>query len=229
MKRLVPYSDSEDSDSEDDLFWIRRKKIRMIESEDEDEEMMPPTVSKVVPKLIAKEEVRKYYKIEESKKRKSVLFRTEASTYHVNFKPFKIDQQPANFVFELFNDIYEQLKEVCGAEPTDKIRLSIYHPSLDLGIFIPYDNASAIRGGLLLDEIQKVMQSNSKLNIHDGNMTFEVTHTRPPVGSGRKQMHDIADSLDLTKKKRSVVQIENADDNDYVPSQSYRGGTMSCR
>ena len=198
FSKLVPYEDS--SSSSDEEWWVRKKRVRAI-SESEDEDLPPPKLIKTEDKALpSRDIVRQYYHIEETKKRKSVLFRTDANTYKVSFKKLDIENQPANFVFTLFNDIYEQLKEKCQAKNSDKIRISIYHPSLDLGIFVPYANVSDIKGSMLLDEIQKVMQSNSELNLEDGQMTFEVTHTVPPMGSGRVPFHQFVTALESTKQ-----------------------------
>ena len=214
-RSLVPYSDSEDEDEW--LAYKRRKRIRPIESDSEEEmDFSPPRLlKKSVEKQTSPEDVRPYYAIEDGKKRKSKLFRTDANTYKVSFQKLDIENRPGDFVFTLFNDIYEQLKQRCDAQDTDKIRISIYHPSLELGIFIPFANASAIKGSMMLDEIQKVMQSNHDLNLEDGKMTFEVTHTVPPSGSGGTgiPLHKFSSTQAMAKTKRSLVIINNDRDN----------------
>ena len=41
----------------------------------------------------------------------------------------------------------------------------------------------------MLEEIMKVLQSNENFRINDGQMTFQVTVVRLPVGSGCKPLH----------------------------------------
>ena len=41
-------------------------------------------------------------------------------------------------------------------------------------------------GEAILQEIEKVQQSNENVKIDDGQMTIQVTVVRLPVGSGRK-------------------------------------------
>ena len=49
----------------------------------------------------------------------------------------------------------DDIKRNCEAQGNDKLRMSIYHPSLKLAIFIPYTNASDLSGELITQEIEK--------------------------------------------------------------------------
>ena len=94
------------------------------------------------------------------------------------------------------------------------IRLSINHPSLDMRIHIPFMSAEQLEGTVLLDQMEKVLQSNAEFKLNDGFLTFDITHTKPPRGSGKsKHMSVELDSKDFSQKKRSVIQIDNAKDN----------------
>ena len=65
------------------------------------------------------------------------------------------------------------------------IRLSINHPSLDMGIHIPFMCAEQLEGTVLLDQMEKVLQSNAEFKLNDGLLTLDITHTKPPRGSGK--------------------------------------------
>ena len=93
------------------------------------------------------------------------------------------------------------------------IRLSINHPSLDMGIHIPFMCSEQLEGTVLLDQMEKVLQSNTEFKLNDGLLTFDITHTKPPRGNGKpKRMSSELDSKVFTRKKRSIIQIDNTED-----------------
>ena len=87
----------------------------------------------------------------------------------------------------LFDDVTQQIKQTLNAEPSDMIRLSINHPSLDMGIHIPFMYAEQLEGTVLLDQMEKVLQSNAEFKLNDGLLTLDITHTKPPRGSGKSK------------------------------------------
>ena len=94
-------------------------------------------------------------------------------------------------------------------ESNDKMRMTILHPGLKLGVFVPWRDVSAMTGEAILQEIMKVLQSNENFRIHDGQMTIQVTVVRLPVGSGQKPLHAglYFESENMRKNKQSIVQI----------------------
>ena len=93
------------------------------------------------------------------------------------------------------------------------IRLSINHPSLDMGIHIPFMCAEQLEGAVLLDQMEKVLQSNTEFKLNDGLLTLDITHTRPPRGGGKpKRMSTELDSKVFAQKKQSIIQINNTED-----------------
>ena len=61
--------------------------------------------------------------------------------------------------------------------------------------------------------MEKVLQSNAEFKLNDGFLTFDITHTKPPKGSGKpKRMSTELDSKVFSQKKQSVIQINNAED-----------------
>ena len=63
----------------------------------------------------------------------------------------------------------------------------------------------------MLEETVKVLQSNENFRINDGQMAFQVTVVRLPVGSGCKPLHAglYFESENMRKNKQSIVQINN--------------------
>ena len=99
-------------------------------------------------------------------------------------------------------------------ESNDKMRMTILHPGLKLGVFVTWRDVSAMTGEAVLEEIMKVLQSNENFRINDGQMTIQVTVVRLPVGSGRKPLHAglYFESENMSINKRSIIQINNTKD-----------------
>ena len=100
-------------------------------------------------------------------------------------------------------------------ESNDKMRMTILHPGLRLGVFVPWRDISAMTGEAILQEIEKVQQANENFRLNDGQMTIQVTVVRLPVGSsGRKPLHAglYYESDNMRKNKQSVIQINNTKD-----------------
>ncbi|XP_053395625.1 uncharacterized protein LOC128555871 [Mercenaria mercenaria] len=154
-----------------------------------------------------------YFNITPRMERKSRKFKTQSKVYEVTFKPY---DQPYDFTYELFNAMVDKMKEECQTKPGDKVRVSIDHPGLKLGIHVPFDNASAVTGETVLQEIENVMQSNEDFNIHDGQLHAEITPIPMPEGSGkaRRNMHHGSHVTieNMTQLKRSVMQVDNPND-----------------
>ena len=73
--------------------------------------------------------------------------------FTASFKRFE-DMQPYQLDV-LFHDVTQQIKQKLNAEPSDLIRLSINHPSLDMGIHIPFMCSNQLEGPVLLDQMEK--------------------------------------------------------------------------
>ena len=162
-KRLVPYSDNEsdddspkrkylkteESDSEDD-FLPMKKPARMIEESDSEDDFSP----KKNPSQMNDEktiDMRNLYDFNDVGNKKSRKFRTESHVFTTSFKRF--EDLPPHQLDALFDDVTQQIKQKLNAEPSVMIRLSINHPSLDMGIHIPFMCAEQLEGTVLLDQI----------------------------------------------------------------------------
>ena len=223
-KRLVPYSDSvsddespkkkylkkEESDSEDD-FLPKKKPVRMIEESDSEDDIFSP---KKNPSQINDEkniDTRNLYDFNDVLNKKSWKFRTDSHVFTASFKRF--EDLPPHQLDALFDDVSQQIKQKLNAEPSDTIRLSINHPSLDMGIHILVLCAEQLEGTVLLDQMEKVLQSNTEFKLNDGLLTLDITHTKPPRASGKsKYMSSELDSKVFTQKKQSIIQIVNVED-----------------
>ena len=101
-------------------------------------------------------------------------------------------------------------------EDSDKIRMTVNHPGLKLGVFIRCRVVSSLTGDIITQEIEKVMQSNDKFKINDGQMRINVTVCRFPTGCGNniKPLHQglYFESENICQNKRSIVKINNTKD-----------------
>ena len=156
-------------------------------------------------------DMRNLYDFNDVLNKKSMKFRTESHVFTASFQTFE-DLSPHQ-LGALFDVVSQQIKQKLNAEPSDMIRLSINHPSLDMGIHIPFMCAEQLEGTVLLDQMEKVLQSNTEFKLNDGLLTLDITHTKPPGGSGKsKYMSSELDSKVFAQKKRSVIQIDNTED-----------------
>ena len=196
--KLVDYSDTESSDDEDDIRPPpRKRRARTMYSDDEDDE-----------------DLTSYYTIKAVNEKKSRLFRAQGKEFQLNIKTFPDNVSPYQFISRLFDQLVEDIKERCQMESNDKMRMTILHPGLKLGVFVTWRDVSAITGEAVLEEIMKVLQSNENFCINDGQMTIQVTVVRLPVGSGRKPLHAglYFESENMSINKRSIIQINNTKD-----------------
>ena len=92
--------------------------------------------------------------------------------------------------------------------------MTVNHSGLKLGVFVTWRDVSSLTGEIILQEIEKVMQSNDNFKRNDGQMRIDVTTCKLPTGAGRKPLHHglYFESETMRQNKRSVVQINITDD-----------------
>ena len=132
----------------------------------------------------------------------------------MDVKKFPDKTSPVEFIPRIFHHMTDDIKRNFEVQGNDKLRMSIYHPSLKLAIFIPYTNASDLSGELITQEIEKVLQSNETFRINDGQLSLDITHTRVPEGSRRKPLHHglYFESENMRTNKSSIVRTDNTKD-----------------
>ena len=92
------------------------------------------------------------------------------------------------------------------------IRVTVSHPRLDMPICCPFMRAEALTVENIVDEIERVMQSNTDCDISDDDMSVEFTHTVLPSGSGGVKQAEYDNMESMRKNKKSIVRIQNATD-----------------
>ena len=207
-------------------------------SSDEEEEDMPSKRKRSSSPIIlvdrpladysdSEEDEEKYYAIKPVRQTESRLFRSKANVYEVDVKKFPEDVSPFAFIPRMFDQLIEDIKKHCKVEGSDKIGMAINHPGLKLGVFITWRDVSSLTGDIITQEIEKVMQSNDKFKINDGQTRLDVTVCRLPTGSGRKPLHHglFFESEDMCQNKKKYCEDQQYQ-RFYVYDQSYSGGKM---
>ena len=138
---------------------------------------------------LEEEDEEKYYAIKPVRQTVSRLLRSKANVYQVDVKKFPEDVSPLAFISRMFDQLIEDINRRCQVEGSDKIRMTINHPGLKLGVFITRRDVTSLTGDIISQEIEKTMQSNDKFKINDGQMRMDVAVCRLPTGSGRKPLH----------------------------------------
>ena len=139
--KLVDYSDTESSDDEDNIRPPPRKRRPMViysdteSSDDEDDE-----------------DLTSYYSIKTVNEKKSIIFQTQGKEFQLNIKTFPDNDSPYQFISRLFDRLVEDIKERCEMESNDKMRMTISHPGLRLGVFVPWRDVSVMTGEAILQE-----------------------------------------------------------------------------
>ena len=148
----------------------------------------------------------KYYTIKPGRQTESRLFRSKANVYQVDVKKFPEDVSPLAFIPRMFDQLIEDIKKHCQVEGSDKICMTINHPGLKLEVFITWRDVSSLTGDIITQEIERVLQSNDKFKINDGQMRIDVTVCRLPTGSRRKPLHmDYTLNLRICVKTKEVL------------------------
>ena len=142
--KLVDYSDTESEDDEDTIRPPSRKRRAMtIYSDEEDEE-----------------DLSSYFTIKPVIDKRSRLFCAQGKEFLLNIKAFPDNVSPLQFIPRLFDQLVEEIKGRCQLESNDKMRMTILHPGLKLGVFVTWRDVSNMTGDAILQEIENVLQSN---------------------------------------------------------------------
>ena len=199
--KLVDYSDTESENDEDTIRAPARKRRAMtIYSEEEDEE-----------------DLSSYFTIKTVNDKKSRLFRAQGKEFLLNIKAFPENVSPLQFIPRIFDQLVEEIKERCQMESNDKMRMTILHPGLKLGVFRTWrdlERCLSHNWRCYSSRNKKVLQSIENFRINDGQMTIQVTVVRLIVGSGRKPIYAglYFESDNMRKNKHSIIQINNTKD-----------------
>ena len=126
------------------ISYPRKKPVRMIEESDSEDDIFSPEKNPSQMNDEKNIEMRNLYDFNDVANKKSRKFKTDSHVFTASFKRF--EDLPPHQLGALFDDVSQQIKQKLNAEPSDMIRLSINHPSLDMGIHIPFMCAEQLEG-----------------------------------------------------------------------------------
>ncbi|KAK3087574.1 hypothetical protein FSP39_007682 [Pinctada imbricata] len=161
-------------------------------------------------------DARKFYDINVYKAYQSHKFRTMGKKYTVQFKDMSKDITPTEFpkvLPNIMNTLVDDLKNENNIKDADYVRSIVHQPSLKSEIWIPFSQSTEMSGDAILQEVQKVQQSNEDFKMEDGQTTIDLLHVEMPMGSGGESLKHLHSNKEAFRKgKRSIVSIVNDKD-----------------
>jgi hypothetical protein len=157
-----------------------------------------------------------YYRLTKIRTSKSRKFRLTSTVYQVTFADITQTFKPEELnklIHRILNSVIEETTAEAHLRPTDRVRLSLNHPNLKTEVWIPFISPSDLNANVILQEVERVQQSNTKFNLFDGKTTLTWIHAAIPYGEGYADDHLTADKTQFVKKKKSIVTIRNQEDN----------------
>ena len=169
------------------------------------------------------DDISDYFQMTTQFERKSRKFATTSTVYNVEITPFpeNLIQDPLTFCHELFDRIVDALKERSDVKADDMIRVTLSHPRLEMPICCPFMRAETLTGENIIDEIERVMQSNTEFDVSDGDMSVEFTHTVLPSGSGKVKQAEYDNTEEKYCQNTKCFRLG-------MPYSVYCSGYVSC-
>lgn len=84
------------------------------------------------------------------------------------------DAETIGQIFVLLESIVEELRN--ASSPRDQVQFIISSRSLDSSIIIPFQEIVHLTANDLLNEVEKVLQSHTELDVSDGTFIIDVEH-----------------------------------------------------
>jgi len=109
---------------------------------------------------------------------------------------------------DMFEDVLNEAKQ--GAADNDSGKVLVHHPSLNDATVVPLRPLEMLNADVVMEHIEKVLQSHENLAITDG-FEVDVGIINVPKGSGWMKITDVHSDNNSIKKKKSIVQIVNED------------------
>ena len=136
-------------------------------------------------------------------------FQAQSTTYKV--KIHDVTVRDIAYILETFHKLFDSLLQdiTANANDNDFIHLSIQTPQLDYPIQLPFTKKIDLRVSRILDEIERVLQSDEEFILDDG-VEIEVIHVHNPNGGRNRQGYVNLDRFLMNKK--CIIRIQNVDD-----------------
>jgi len=155
-------------------------------------------------------EIHNFFELGEQRERKIKRFKILGIERDIKFK----NMSQCENVFDILPNIFDAaIDEIIGEDETNEpqIGVSFYHPDLTDPILIPFRPRSNVTGQILVDQIERLVQSNAIVRLDDQNGTLKITKVSPPAGEGNHAQHNFY-SIDELLNRKCVIRIKNDDD-----------------
>jgi len=111
---------------------------------------------------------------------------------------------------KIFDSVIDDMLNDNNMDDESLVGVSFNHPDLNQPILIPFRPRRNVDGQVLVDQIERLVQSNSTVRLDDQLGTLRITHVTPPSGSGYRdagRFYSIEEFLD----RYCIVKIRNDD------------------
>lgn len=135
-------------------------------------------------------------------------FNTERREYEFSLRNMSDSIDPTDDIEVAFNNAMEKIKS--AIDPEDVVGVTISHPDMDKPTFVRYQPVAKITGSMILEQFEKVLQSNQEINLTDKKMILRVTIIKRPKGSGSHNRRGYHTHIEFLQKT-CIIRISNAD------------------
>ena len=137
-------------------------------------------------------------------------FNTTGTDYHLSLNP-----QPGGLpLMDQLGNIFDSLVEemMTGMADNDLVRFVLQSRLLEYPISLPFMPRHELNAERIMGEVQRILQSNEQVNLHDG-MQVHVVHVGMPQGrvASRKRKHYGFKLSKFLDSKQCVLRIKNKD------------------
>lgn len=121
----------------------------------------------------------KHYTLREIGTRKVRKFNTMSTDYHPSLKPQTDGAPLLSQLGNIFDSLVEEMST--GMGQNDLVRFVLQSRSLDYPISLPFMPRHELNAERIMGEVQRVLQSNERVNLKDG-MQVHLVHVGMPQG-----------------------------------------------
>ncbi|KAL9977099.1 hypothetical protein ACROYT_G014470 [Oculina patagonica] len=152
----------------------------------------------------------KHYTLREIGTRKVRKFNTMSTDYHFSLKLQTGGTPLLSQLGNIFDSLVEEMST--GMGENDLVRFVLQSRSLDYPISLPFMPRHELNAERIMGEVQRVLQSNEKVNLKDG-MHVHLVHVGMPQGgiATRKRKHYGFNLSKFLDAKKCVIRIRNKD------------------
>ena len=149
-----------------------------------------------------------HYTLRQIASRNVRKFNTTATDYLLSLHAQSEDQPLLDQLGNIFYSLVDEMR--AGMTDNDPVRFVLQSRSLDYPISLPFMSRHEMNAERIMDEVQRVLQSNEQVNLQD-RMQVHVVHEGMPQGgvASRKRKHYVFKLSKFLDSKKSVLRIQS--------------------